>query len=154
MKKILLLVYLVWGSFILFARQCPTQSYADGGMGVLKARALCISLLKEYYEDPQSCNSFQEIIERSANNKLLNFEMVALPNPTSDELVVQWSQPLTNDGNLYLADINGKVVLSNTINKGAMNHKIFLQHLSGGIYYIRLHSEGIQSTPLKVIVIH
>ncbi len=67
---------------------------------------------------------------------------------------MQWSVPLENDGRLDVLDLDGKIVLTNAIGKGASNKKLFLLHLPGGIYYLRLQSDGTQSAPLKVVVIH
>lgn len=78
-------------------------------------------------------------------------EVTVFPNPVSDLIVIQMGDLVTQNYNIDLIDMNGKVVLSNKINQGQTLSYLDVQTVHSGVYFVKI-SNGVNSKTLKVIV--
>lgn len=78
-------------------------------------------------------------------------EITIFPNPASDLIVIQMGDLVTQNYNIDLIDINGKVVLSNKINQGQTLSYLDVQTVHSGIYFVKI-SDGVNSKMIKVII--
>jgi Secretion system C-terminal sorting domain len=64
---------------------------------------------------------------------LLSDEFIVYPNPSREEVLIQFSQPRFSDLRYDLIDANGR-----RVNKGSLNnYRINLKRIGAGIYFIR-----------------
>ena len=75
----------------------------------------------------------------------------AFPNPFSDQLTVNWDAS-SSVSDLKFVDLNGRVVLTETVPAGLSQVTFNTSELASGIYTLRLNSETANST-LRVEVI-
>ncbi|MGB0929726.1 MAG: YHYH protein [Chitinophagales bacterium] len=73
------------------------------------------------------------------------------PNPATDLIAIQLSGLVSEDFQVDLVDITGKVVSASKINKGRTIAYFDVQTVYAGVYFIRISSNGYQ-TAKKVIV--
>lgn len=73
------------------------------------------------------------------------------PNPTTDLIAVQLGGLVSEDLQVDLMDISGRVVSTSKINKGRTIAYFDVQTVYAGVYFIRISSNGYQ-TAQKVII--
>lgn len=76
--------------------------------------------------------------------------IVIFPNPTSDQVTIEFSSLVDINTIIELMDISGKVVYTTTLENNTTTHSINLQSYHEGIYLIRISNDGYTVTE-KVI---
>lgn len=77
--------------------------------------------------------------------KTKEFEITAYPNPTSDKLTIYINQP--NSKQEFFAelfDLQGNLILTETINSLLGSYSINLKGLSNGFYLLKIYSDNHQ----------
>jgi hypothetical protein len=77
--------------------------------------------------------------ESPANNSASTDNLVAWPNPSQDEVFVNWSKS-DDHSILCLTDMNGKILIVKTISSGEINSTLDLNDLRAGIYFLTLRN--------------
>lgn len=72
------------------------------------------------------------------------------PNPVQNDLHIRSSSTFKSKIELKIIDINGKVVIANSITDGNLPNSIDVQKLSNGFYYLQLES-GTQQQSIKFL---
>jgi hypothetical protein len=80
-----------------------------------------------------------------------NTDFTVYPNPTSDDLNVQWSMAL--DGTLQIIDVSGQIVYSEEFTKTKKMLTLPLSQLQAGIYFVNLKNSTNLSTTKRWIKI-
>lgn len=78
-----------------------------------------------------------------------SFEKVGIsifPNPVKEELVLQSRIQNSNDLQLQISDINGKVLIQDKIGKNINEHHVDMSKLAAGLYLIRLSNKEFTAT--------
>lgn len=75
------------------------------------------------------------------------------PNPTRDQLSIEFAKPFETPGKLSLIDLAGKPVRKYAI-RGNRVLRINVKDLPEGIYFLTYHSEGQKPETKKVIIHH
>jgi hypothetical protein len=81
------------------------------------------------------------------------FHFNIFPNPASNELMLDFGDPLNDPGEIEISDLRGKVILRLPIDLGCQEKQIILQdRFSTGLYICKFHSG--ESLVVKKIVVH
>jgi hypothetical protein len=80
---------------------------------------------------------------------LENTDFTVYPNPSTDELNVQWSMAF--DGTLQIIDVSGQVVYSEEFTKSKKMLTLPLSQLQAGIYFVSLKNSTNLSTTKRWI---
>jgi hypothetical protein len=81
------------------------------------------------------------------------FHFNIFPNPASNELMLDFGDPLHDPGEIEISDLRGKVILRLPIDLGCQEKQIILQdRFSAGLYICKFHSG--ESLVVKKIVVH
>jgi hypothetical protein len=83
---------------------------------------------------------FANVKENTAENNLRVY-----PNPTSDKLSISFEQALSEAGDLTVVDLNGRVVLQQTLNAGAQHLTMHVNTLQAGTYLLHVQSGSMSS---------
>ncbi len=86
-------------------------------------------------------------------NELAGRSIRLLPNPASEEMVVRFSSPLTEQLTVELFDARGKNLALRTYDAGTVLIQWPVKHLPEGIYFMRFHTEG-SSAVQRIVVQH
>lgn len=84
--------------------------------------------------DAQFSNS-KIVSVRIANNF---FNALVYPNPTKGKLVVKLQQALTENSQLVIADLSGRIVMQQQVAGGQRNIYLTVSHLPAGRYFIKI----------------
>jgi hypothetical protein len=76
-------------------------------------------------------------IAENTNDQLKNVDVKIFPNPTTDELSIDWQEQLTGELGIYSAD--GKLTKSAPLNWGLQS--IEVRTLASGIYSLKIQTE-------------
>jgi len=68
--------------------------------------------------------------------------VAVVPNPFNDHLSLTWNNPTSEGLNLYLYDMHGRIVLTQTV-YAALNN-IPVHNLSTGIYFLKISGKGFE----------
>ena len=83
-----------------------------------------------------------------------NHELAAMrifPNPTSGEFAMEFEQPLTENVQLELLDVTGKLIISEQLTTGTQKSQWQWNALPNGIYQLKLgNSKGVATHRLVV----
>ena len=77
-------------------------------------------------------------IEEKQNN---DFNISVYPNPTSDYINIEFDIKNKSDVLIQLCDINGRILLNETINSTENNKQYDFNIFSTGMYFLRISSE-------------
>lgn len=88
-----------------------------------------------------------------SSNNLEQIGLSLFPNPTSDMVVVQSYSPVVSDLDIELFDINGKLILQDTLKQGSTMCYLNLETVYSGIYFVKI-SDSKNSITKKVIISH
>ena len=88
-----------------------------------------------------------------SSNNLEQIGLSLFPNPTSDMVVVQSYSPVVSDLDIDLFDINGKLILQDTLKQGSTMCYLNLETVYSGIYFVKI-SDSKNSITKKVIISH
>lgn len=91
----------------------------------------------------QSFASVQELNE--------GLELNIMPNPASNETTLQFTKALTEETILTLVSLDGKVLLSEILEKGSTTKTIDVSALKSAVYLVHLNSNG-KNTIRKIVV--
>ncbi|MBN2612056.1 MAG: T9SS type A sorting domain-containing protein [Bacteroidales bacterium] len=79
------------------------------------------------------------------------YEIITYPNPFTDNFKIFFSEPITDEIDIVLSDLTGKVFFNKRFNlTGPENFELETSHLSNGVYLISFTSGGLTKI-LKVI---
>ncbi|MFZ1306837.1 MAG: endonuclease [Ferruginibacter sp.] len=84
--------------------------------------------------DGQFSNS--KIVSVRIANNFSNAQVY--PNPTKDKLVVKLQQALTENSQLIIADLSGRIVMLQQVTGGQKNIDLTVSHLQPGRYFIKI----------------
>ncbi|MDX2173359.1 MAG: T9SS type A sorting domain-containing protein [Bacteroidota bacterium] len=75
------------------------------------------------------------------------------PNPASDRITVNYSSTKSTDATIKLFDVNGKVILNQSIqfSKDKKEYPISLSLLESGIYFVEISGKEIVKEKIKII---
>ena len=79
--------------------------------------------------------------------------MSLFPNPSSDIVVVQSYLPVVSDLKIELFDVNGKLILEDTLKQGSTMCYLNLETVYSGMYFVKI-SDDKNSITKKVMVSH
>ena len=79
--------------------------------------------------------------------------MSLFPNPSSDIAVIQSYAPTISDLKIELFDINGKLILEDTLKQGSTMCYLNLETVYSGVYFVKI-SDNKNSIIKKVVVSH
>lgn len=85
-----------------------------------------------------------------------NLEQIGLslfPNPSSDIAVIQAYSPIVSDLKIELVDLNGKVILEDTLKQGSTMCYLNLETVYSGMYFVKI-SDDKNSITKKLIITH
>ena len=88
-----------------------------------------------------------------STNHLDQIGLSFFPNPTNDILVVQSYAPTNRDLKIELIDIQGKLVMMDTLKQGSTMSYLNLEVVYSGIYYVKI-SDSLNSITKKIVVAH
>jgi hypothetical protein len=88
-----------------------------------------------------------------SSNNLEQIGLSLFPNPSSDMVVVQSYSPVVSDLDIELFDINGKLILQDTLKQGSTMCYLNLETVYSGIYFVKI-SDSKDSITKKVIISH
>ena len=88
-----------------------------------------------------------------ANNNLEQIGLSLFPNPSSDIAVIQSYAPTISDLKIELFDINGKLILEDTLKQGSTMCYLNLETVYSGVYFVKI-SDNKNSIIKKVVVSH
>jgi hypothetical protein len=84
--------------------------------------------------------------------ELNDFEFTAFPNPTAEQITLQWKESPGENANIYLCDAKGAIT---TLVKGNLNQNEYTfsipAHLAKGIYTLNVASKKGQSSKRIVL---
>jgi YHYH protein/Secretion system C-terminal sorting domain len=89
----------------------------------------------------------------SSDNSLEQIGLSLFPNPSSELIVVQSYSPTVIDLKIELFDINGKLVLVDTLKQGSTMCYLNLETVYAGTYFVKI-SDDKNSITKKVVVTH
>ncbi|MBX2928702.1 MAG: T9SS type A sorting domain-containing protein [Saprospiraceae bacterium] len=72
------------------------------------------------------------------------------PNPAGDRITLRLSQRAVQDGELFLLDMQGRLLQRSVLPAGALQHELDLSNLPTGIYLVRLRV-GAQQEVLRLV---
>jgi hypothetical protein len=117
-------------------------------------------LLGKYYHGVVQASTHATISETVSTYTLSvssnNLEQIGLslfPNPTSDMVVVQSYSPVVSDLKIELFDINGKLILEDTLKQGSTMCYLNLETVYSGVYFVKI-SDNKDSITKKVVISH
>jgi len=90
-------------------------------------------------------------IENLGFEKMLNENYVIYPNPATTALQVRRSGLASSRAEIELIDLNGRVVLASTMNKGIRQRQVDISTLVSGIYQVRVTDPNGTKTTAIVI---
>lgn len=75
------------------------------------------------------------------------------PNPANDFVLVNYSQPIAGDLQIFITDVQGKQILTGTVNNAGTSgfHRLDLSALQPGVYFISV-AGGTGTTVSKIVV--
>lgn len=88
-----------------------------------------------------------------ANNNLDQIGLSLFPNPSSDIAVIQSYAPTVSDLKIEMFDINGKLILEDTLKQGSTMCYLNLEAVYSGVYFVKI-SDNKNSITKKVVVSH
>jgi hypothetical protein len=77
-------------------------------------------------------------------------EMSIFPNPCSDFIQLQWSDPIKNELNFLLMDVQGKVVMNEKISSQQVQFSV--KEFTNGMYQYRLMDEKVVKATGKLMI--
>lgn len=80
-----------------------------------------------------------------------DFQVSIMPNPASEETTLQFAKALTEETTLTLVSLDGKVLLSEVLEKGSISKTIDVSALKSAVYLVHLSSTG-SNTVKKIVV--
>ena len=119
-------------------------------------------LLGKYYHGTVQASNHATITETVttytpslsvSSNNLEQIGLSLFPNPTSDMVVVQSYSPVVSDLEIELFDINGKLILKDTLKQGSTMCYLNLETVYSGIYFVKI-SDNKDSITKKVVISH
>jgi hypothetical protein len=132
----------------IIAAQCPLS----GGKAVFDARAL-LSIARDslvWYD--HTCTGGQQFRAIDNTDAVASAVSVELfPNPANGEATVQWGVPLEAEGRLDIYDTLGRLHRSEVLAPGSSQHKLMLEGLDQGLYYVDVQI-GVKRSTLKLVV--
>lgn len=117
-------------------------------------------LLGKYYHGTVQANLHATIGEpvttysaplSMANNNLEQIGLSLFPNPTCEIAVIQSYAPTVSDLKIEMFDVNGKLILKDTLIQGSTMCYLNLQTLYAGIYFVKI-SDDKNSIIKKLVV--
>ena len=88
-----------------------------------------------------------------AKNNLEQIGLSLFPNPSSDLIVVQSYSPTLSDLKVELFDINGKLILEDTLKQGSTMCYLNSETVYAGVYFVKI-SDDRNSITKKVTIAH
>ena len=88
-----------------------------------------------------------------AKNNLEQIGLSLFPNPSSDLIVVQSYSPTLSDLKVELFDINGKLILVDTLKQGSTMCYLNSETVYSGIYFVKI-SDDRNSITKKITIAH
>ncbi len=113
-------------------------------------------LLKWEFQADGGNNLYLDNINITSSNIGLTEEEISrtisfYPNPARDKFTVDFGSELNSDTEILITDINGKLVMQETADKGATKHTFSSLKLPGGIYMVSLTFENQRVTKKLII---
>ena len=134
------------------ADQCPLE----GGNAVYKARALLTLLTEVFpvYDDESGCLANQAFsIPETQRPELAPTDWSIYPNPTTNEVTIDWSSHQFETGTLQIFDLNGKLLKRSTLTADQTRTKINTADLRAGIYLVTLQLDQKQLMTKKLVIL-
>lgn len=131
-----------WADIYVLATQCSV----DAGHAVYVARSLYHSHTWLDFNALQNCNPLQE--RKATDNESIS-EVSLYPNPTSNEVTIEWDKEEV--AIITILDTQGRVLLEKQIAQG--NNKITVDQLIPGVYYYTVESGHTLHNRGKLIII-
>jgi hypothetical protein len=88
-----------------------------------------------------------------AKNNLEQIGLSLFPNPSSDLIVIQTYSPTLSDLKVELFDINGKLILEDTLKQGSTMCYLNSETVYAGVYFVKI-SDDRNSITKKITIAH
>lgn len=126
--------------------QNPVHTYANGGIYtatlVVNGETGCPA---EYVVDA---------LVGIENQEAEDLFMQLVPNPANDELLVRFSQPLTENSQLMIYASDGRLVEARQISKSSSQMQLETSNLESAIYWVVLNSTDQNPIRQRLVVVH
>ena len=89
---------------------------------------------------------FSERIELSLSEIPPSFTIHAYPNPTDGKISIEWKESISQQGQLQLMNLEGKILQSHSVDGRIQSKDLDLENLSAGTYFLRLGFDQVQGS--------
>jgi PKD repeat protein len=96
----------------------------------------------EGYADTLEREAYISVVLSNTDNLLSVVQIY--PNPTSDKVVIDWSNFKQDNGTYEIVDLSGKVLLTNALDNKSSKTVISLKSLAIGSYLLRIKTNKVQ----------
>lgn len=123
------------------AFQCPLA----GGAAVHRARSLLTLVVDTFYNDKEICAA-QGIFFKKENSTALaklnasDIKFSLMPNPARDFIILQASENIMEQLQLYVTDYTGRQVIAEIIRLDNKRYRLPVSYLSSGLYFIKIQN--------------
>jgi hypothetical protein len=115
----------------------PTYTPSQGGTFVFEAN--CGGCVRQAAHTVVDCGSCLV----STDDLPTAVRVMLYPNPTSGELILQYSPAPLRDGRVNIVDVNGRVLLTEKVQPGIDNHRMSLAQIPAGIYLVQVFEHDV-----------
>ena len=101
--------------------------------------------------DFDGISTYSSVVALFKNDKSFQWNIYSFPNPVSDEFELNIVGLKTEEKEIQLVDVNGKVIMSQ---QAASKTKINVREYASGIYFLMVRNGSNVIQTLKIIVTH
>jgi hypothetical protein len=91
------------------------------------------------YQDPNVANCY--VLSNTEETTLNRIEII--PNPISDDAVIQFAIPLESSAQLNIYNISGNKIFTQSIESGTVSERFSFENLPAGLYFYQINQKGI-----------
>ena len=93
-----------------------------------------------------------EFVTSVGSNKTKDNEAILYPNPTSNEITINFNEPITEQTSLEISDETGRMIYTNTLEIGISEFNWNTKDLSNGMYLCVVRNKNSSRT-YKIMVV-
>ncbi len=87
----------------------------------------------------------------TSKDQLTTQQIFVFPNPSNGQTSIKISNPVSQDLDIQIVNLEGKTIYQSKLNAGQTEHSIKLSDISAGVYAIHVKGNGIFSTQKWVV---
>ena len=148
------IINLVNGDSLIYSTNLSVQWYYNGSMLSGETDTLLVAQSNgDYYvevTDTNGCSNISDTMTVTIPgvSEISEDQIVVYPNPTQNNLVVQWGNNKVNA--VEVVDLLGKILISKSVRQNSIT-KLDLSGLSEGVYYVKINTD--QNSLLKKVLL-